>query len=105
MSLISRESQAIEVSAERQIQSSLIFPFFFFNSDSSSKFTWGRPDEVGSEAIYPNGTKYMKGPGVGTSAFLTHERLRSRNFIKEDGVYILLTMEGMWTLMIFFIMQ
>ncbi|XP_032916602.1 meprin A subunit beta [Catharus ustulatus] len=62
-------------------------------SDSSSKFTWGRPDEVGSEATYPNGTKYMRGPGVGTSAFLTHERLRSRNFIKEDGVYILLTME------------
>ncbi|KAM7071292.1 meprin A subunit beta [Acridotheres tristis] len=62
-------------------------------SESSSKYTWDRPDKVGSEATYPNGTKYMKGPGVGTSAFLTHERLRSRNFIKEDGVYILLTME------------
>ncbi|NWZ94747.1 MEP1B protein, partial [Nesospiza acunhae] len=52
-----------------------------------------RPDKVGSEATFPNGTKYMRGPGVGTSAFLTHERLRSRNFIKEDGVYILLTIE------------
>ncbi|NWW12173.1 MEP1B protein, partial [Oreocharis arfaki] len=62
-------------------------------SGSSSNYTWDRPDKVGSEATFPNGTIYMKGPGVGTSAFLTHERLRSRNFIKEDGVYILLTME------------
>ncbi|XP_059325705.1 meprin A subunit beta [Ammospiza nelsoni] len=62
-------------------------------SESSSNYTWDRPDKVGSEATFPNGTKYMRGPGVGTSAFLTHERLRSHNFIKEDGVYILLTME------------
>ncbi|NXD89323.1 MEP1B protein, partial [Chaetorhynchus papuensis] len=63
-------------------------------SESSSNRTWDRPDKVGSEATFPNGTKYMRGPGAGTSAFLTHERLRSRNFIKEDGVYILLTLEG-----------
>uniref|UniRef100_A0A8C9UEX0 Meprin A subunit n=1 Tax=Serinus canaria TaxID=9135 RepID=A0A8C9UEX0_SERCA len=63
-------------------------------SESSLNYTWDRPDKVGSEATFPNGTKYMRGPGVGTSAFLTHERLRSRNFIKEDGVYILLTVEG-----------
>ncbi|NXL70884.1 MEP1B protein, partial [Leptocoma aspasia] len=62
-------------------------------SESSRKYIWDRPDKVGSEATFPNGTKYMRGPGVGTSAFLTHERLRSRDFIKEDGVYILLTIE------------
>lgn len=100
MPLISGESQATEVSAERQIQSSLTFtfffcPFFFFSPESSSNYTWDRPDKVGSEATFLNGTKYMRGPGVGTSAFLTHGRLRSRNFIKEDGVYILLTFEGM----------
>lgn len=50
---------------------------------------------MGSIASFPNGTTFRRGPGSGTSAFLTHERLRSRNFIKEDGVYILLTMEGM----------
>ncbi|NWV30318.1 MEP1B protein, partial [Origma solitaria] len=66
-------------------------------SESSSDFIWDRPDKVGSEATFPNGTKYMRGPGVGTSAFLTHERLRSRNFIKEDSVYILLTLEGITT--------
>ncbi|NXS39871.1 MEP1B protein, partial [Balaeniceps rex] len=62
-------------------------------SDSSSTYLWDRPDKVGSIASFPNGTTFMRGPGSGTSAFLTHQRLRSRNFIKEDGVYILLTME------------
>ncbi|XP_066186544.1 meprin A subunit beta [Sylvia atricapilla] len=62
-------------------------------SESSSNYTWDRPDKVGSEATFPNGTKYMRGPGVGTSSFLTHDRLRSRNYIKEDGIYILLTLE------------
>lgn len=50
---------------------------------------------MGSVASFSNGTTFMRGPGMGTSAFLTHQRLRSRNFVKEDGVYILLTMEGM----------
>ncbi|NXF45662.1 MEP1B protein, partial [Oceanites oceanicus] len=61
---------------------------------SSSTYFWDRPDKVGSIASFPNGTTFMRGPGSGTSAFLTHQRLRSRNFIKEDGIYILLTMEG-----------
>ncbi|KFZ61713.1 Meprin A subunit beta, partial [Podiceps cristatus] len=62
-------------------------------SDSSSTYFWDRPDKVGSIASFPNGTTFMRGPGSGTSAFLTHQRLRSRNFIKDDSVYILLTME------------
>ncbi|NWT43514.1 MEP1B protein, partial [Chroicocephalus maculipennis] len=62
-------------------------------SDSSSTYFWDRPDKVGSTASFPNGTQFKRGPGSGTNTFLTHQRLRSRNFIKEDGVYILLTME------------
>ncbi|NXG40619.1 MEP1B protein, partial [Psilopogon haemacephalus] len=61
--------------------------------DTSSNSFWGRPDEVGSTATFPNGTTFMRGPGLGTSAFLTHQRLRSRDFIKDDSIYILLTME------------
>ncbi|CAM4504178.1 unnamed protein product [Lepidochelys olivacea] len=61
-------------------------------TDSASYF-WDRPDKVGSPANFANGTQFMRGPGRGTNGFLTHERLRSLNFIKEDGVYILLTME------------
>ncbi|XP_032037019.1 meprin A subunit beta [Aythya fuligula] len=59
----------------------------------SSNYFWDRPDKVGSAASFPNGTAFMRGPGSGTSAFLTHQRLRSRKFIKEDSIYILLTME------------
>ncbi|XP_009707751.1 PREDICTED: meprin A subunit beta, partial [Cariama cristata] len=62
-------------------------------SDTSSSYFWDRPDKVGSMATFPNGTAFMRGPGRGTTAFLTHQRLRSRDFIKEDSVYILLTME------------
>ncbi|NWH51251.1 MEP1B protein, partial [Fregata magnificens] len=61
-------------------------------SDSSTYF-WDRPDKVGSIASFPNGTTFMRGPGSGIKAFLTYQRLRSRDFIKDDGVYILLTME------------
>uniref|UniRef100_A0A8C6J991 Uncharacterized protein n=1 Tax=Melopsittacus undulatus TaxID=13146 RepID=A0A8C6J991_MELUD len=66
-------------------------------SESSSTYFWDRPDKVGSIASFPNGTTFMRGPGSGTSVFLTHQRLRSRNFIKEDGIYILLTMEEIET--------
>ncbi|XP_064026573.1 meprin A subunit beta [Pogoniulus pusillus] len=61
--------------------------------DDSSNYFWGRPDEVGSTATFSNGTTFKRGPGSGTSAFLTHQRLRSRDFIKDDSIYILLTME------------
>uniref|UniRef100_A0A8B9MYR2 Meprin A subunit n=1 Tax=Accipiter nisus TaxID=211598 RepID=A0A8B9MYR2_9AVES len=67
-------------------------------ADSSSNYFWDRPDKVGSIATFPNGTTFMRGLGSGTSTFLTHQRLRSRNFIKEDSVYILLTMEASVTL-------
>ncbi|NWX19059.1 MEP1B protein, partial [Aegotheles bennettii] len=66
-------------------------------SGNSSTYYWDRPDKVGSLASFPNGTTFMRGPGSGTNAFLTHQRLRSRNFIKEDSVYILLTVEGIAT--------
>ncbi|NXJ61072.1 MEP1B protein, partial [Rostratula benghalensis] len=65
---------------------------FLFFPDSSNYF-WDRPDKVGSIAYFPNGTAFKRGPGYGTKSFITHQRLRSRNFIKEDGIYILLTME------------
>uniref|UniRef100_A0A7M4FBL0 Meprin A subunit n=1 Tax=Crocodylus porosus TaxID=8502 RepID=A0A7M4FBL0_CROPO len=51
------------------------------------------PDKVGSPAKFANGTEFIRGPGSGTSGFLTHQRLRSRDFIKGDDVYILSTIE------------
>ncbi|XP_067323176.1 meprin A subunit beta [Anolis sagrei] len=61
--------------------------------DSSGSYTWDRPDKVGTEATFPNGTNFMRGPGYGTSAFLTHERLKSRGFIKDDSIFILATVD------------
>ncbi|XP_077208632.1 meprin A subunit beta [Paroedura picta] len=59
----------------------------------SSNLFWDRPDKVGESAYFTNGTHFMRGPQSGTSAFLTHERLKSRDFIKEDSVFILTTVE------------
>uniref|UniRef100_K7FCP1 Meprin A subunit n=1 Tax=Pelodiscus sinensis TaxID=13735 RepID=K7FCP1_PELSI len=59
----------------------------------SSSYFWDRPDKVGAPANFSNGTQFMRGPGRGTSGYLTHQRLRSLNFIKDDGVFILLSME------------
>ena len=45
-------------------------------------------------ALFPNGTQYNRSIGYGTWTFITYERLKSREFIKGDDVYILLTVEG-----------
>ncbi|XP_069477075.1 meprin A subunit beta isoform X2 [Ambystoma mexicanum] len=59
----------------------------------SGAFVWDRPNKTGSQVTFPNGTSYYRGPGKGTSAFITHDRLRSRDFIKGDDVFILLSLE------------
>lgn len=63
-------------------------------SDNENYF-WDRPSKVGKVAFFPNGTEFRRGGGYGTSAFITHERLKSRDFIKGNEVFILLTVEGM----------
>ncbi|XP_062987372.1 meprin A subunit beta [Elgaria multicarinata webbii] len=60
---------------------------------STGAYFWDRPDKVGNNATFPNGTQFMRGPGLGTSGFLTHQRLKSRDFIKDDGIFILTTVE------------
>lgn len=63
-------------------------------ADDNDGYFWDRPSKVGEVAFFLNGTQFRRGQGFGTSAFITHERLKSRDFIKGDDVYILLTMEG-----------
>ncbi|XP_070941588.1 meprin A subunit beta isoform X3 [Macaca nemestrina] len=70
----------------------LYSPPFYSSKDNGSYF-WDRPSKVGAVAVFPNGTQFRRGGGYGTSAFITHERLKSRDFIKGDDVYILLTVE------------
>ncbi|EPQ01963.1 Meprin A subunit beta [Myotis brandtii] len=61
--------------------------------DDGKSYFWDRPSKVGEVAFFPNGTQFRRGPPFGTSTFITHERLKSRDFIKGDDVYILLTVE------------
>ncbi|KAM6217530.1 meprin A subunit beta [Rhynchocyon petersi] len=56
-------------------------------------YFWDRPSKVGVLTHFPNGTSYRRGRGYGTSAFITHKRLQSRDFIKGSDIYILLTVE------------
>nr|XP_020137816.1 meprin A subunit beta isoform X3 [Microcebus murinus] len=64
----------------------------FMTTDDGNYF-WDRPSKVGEVVLFPNGTQFRRSRGYGTSAFITHERLKSRDFIKGNDVYILLTVE------------
>ncbi|XP_043921781.1 meprin A subunit beta-like [Protopterus annectens] len=57
-------------------------------------YFWDRPDKIGSAVTDSDGTTFYRGPGKGTSTFISHERLKSREFIKGDDIFILLTMQG-----------
>ncbi|XP_066580313.1 meprin A subunit beta [Amia ocellicauda] len=61
--------------------------------DGSSQLFWDDPRKVGSLVTDENGTSYYRGPGDEFSLFLSHNRLRSREFMKGDDVFFLLTME------------
>ncbi|XP_072460589.1 meprin A subunit beta-like isoform X2 [Notamacropus eugenii] len=67
-------------------------PFKTLDSDNET-FFWDKPSKVGVRTTFPNGTSYSRGQGFGTSAFITSKWLQSRDFIKGDTAYILLTMK------------
>ncbi|XP_061777107.1 meprin A subunit beta [Nerophis ophidion] len=60
---------------------------------SGSKLFWDDPRKVGSEVTDSDGSKYFRGPGSGTSVYLTHLRAKSRDFIKGGDAIFLLSME------------
>ncbi|XP_072296588.1 meprin A subunit beta [Eucyclogobius newberryi] len=60
---------------------------------TTGEFYWDDPRIVGSEVTDSDGTKYFRGPGLGTSVYLTHLRAKSRDFIKGGDAIFLLTME------------
>ncbi|XP_075825350.1 meprin A subunit beta-like isoform X1 [Microtus pennsylvanicus] len=62
-------------------------------TNGNESYFWDRPSKLGYTAFFPNGTQYYRTRGYGTSAFITYERLKSREFVKGDDVYILLTVE------------
>ncbi|XP_069815748.1 meprin A subunit beta-like [Dendropsophus ebraccatus] len=60
---------------------------------TGNKYFWDKPELVGSPATFPNGTQYFRGPGLGTSAYITHDRVLSRDFLKGGDAFMLLSVE------------
>ncbi|XP_016373772.1 meprin A subunit beta-like isoform X1 [Sinocyclocheilus rhinocerous] len=65
------------------------------STDSMGKVTyfWDNPQKVGSLVIDTDGSKFYRGPGNGTSNYITHDRLKSRSFIKGHDAIFLLSLE------------
>uniref|UniRef100_A0A8C1XPY1 Metalloendopeptidase n=1 Tax=Cyprinus carpio TaxID=7962 RepID=A0A8C1XPY1_CYPCA len=57
------------------------------------KYFWDNPRKVGSLVNDTDGSKYYRGPGYGTSNYITHDRLKSLSFIKGHDVIFLLSLE------------
>ncbi|XP_070687882.1 meprin A subunit beta-like [Pempheris klunzingeri] len=62
-------------------------------SSDGTEYYWDDPSEVGSKVTESDGSYYYRGPGSGTTSFITHSRLKSRNFIKGDDAFFLLSLE------------
>uniref|UniRef100_A0A8C5CTZ6 Metalloendopeptidase n=1 Tax=Gadus morhua TaxID=8049 RepID=A0A8C5CTZ6_GADMO len=69
------------------------------NKMDGLEFFWDRPSKVGSLVSGPDGS-YYRGPGTGTSSFLTHSRLHSRKYIKGDDAYFLLSLQDISQLLL-----
>ncbi len=59
------------------------------------EYFWDDPRKVGSLVTDTDGSKFYRGPGYGTSSYITHDCLKSRSFIKGDDVIFLLSLEGL----------
>ncbi|KAJ8272787.1 hypothetical protein GJAV_G00093440 [Gymnothorax javanicus] len=63
-------------------------------------FFWDDPRKVGSLVTAEDGSRYYRGPGSGTSVYLTHSRADSRAFIKGGDAIFLLTLEDVSELLV-----
>ncbi|XP_073439831.1 meprin A subunit beta-like [Dendrobates tinctorius] len=60
---------------------------------NDGKYFWDKPELVGSSVSFDNGTQFFRGPGLGTTAYITHERVRSRDFLKGGDAFLLLSVD------------
>ncbi|XP_068090837.1 meprin A subunit beta-like [Hyperolius riggenbachi] len=61
------------------------------NNDGT--YFWDKPELVGNAATFPNGTQFKRGPGLGTTAYITHERVHSRDFLKGGDAFLFISVE------------
>ncbi|XP_075684228.1 meprin A subunit beta-like [Rhinoderma darwinii] len=64
-----------------------------YRLNNANKYFWDKPELVGSRVTFPNGTQYFRGPGLGTSAYITHDRIHSRDFLKGRDAFLLLSVD------------
>ncbi|XP_075997666.1 meprin A subunit beta [Genypterus blacodes] len=69
-------------------------------SSDDTEFYWDDPRKVGSKVTETDGQVYYRGPGTGTSTFLTHSRLKGRKFIKGDDAFFLFSLDDISDLLI-----
>uniref|UniRef100_UPI0037E9B6E1 meprin A subunit beta n=1 Tax=Semicossyphus pulcher TaxID=241346 RepID=UPI0037E9B6E1 len=69
-------------------------------SSDGTEYYWDDPRKVGSKVTASDGSYYYRGPGYGTSTFITHNRLKSRNYIKGDNAYFLFSLEDISDLLV-----
>ncbi|XP_062251020.1 meprin A subunit beta-like [Platichthys flesus] len=69
-------------------------------SSDGTEYYWDDPRKVGSKVTQSDGSFYYRGPGTGTSTFITHSRLRSRQFIKGDDAFLLLSLDDISDLLL-----
>ncbi|XP_040895413.1 meprin A subunit beta [Toxotes jaculatrix] len=68
-------------------------------SSDGTEYYWDDPRKVGSKVTASDGSYYYRGPGTGTSSFITHSRLRNRKFIKGDDAFFLFSLEDISNLL------
>ncbi|TDH16472.1 hypothetical protein EPR50_G00019810 [Perca flavescens] len=69
-------------------------------SSDGTEYYWDNPRKVGSKVTVSDGSYYYRGPGMGTSAFITHRRLKSRNFIKGEDAFFVFSLEDISALLL-----
>ncbi|TDH16473.1 hypothetical protein EPR50_G00019820 [Perca flavescens] len=69
-------------------------------SSDGTEYYWDNPRKVGSKVTVSDGSYYYRGPGSGTSAFITHSRLKSRNFIKGEDAFFVFSLEDISALLL-----
>ncbi|XP_078024745.1 meprin A subunit beta-like isoform X2 [Epinephelus lanceolatus] len=69
-------------------------------SSNGTEYFWDNPKKVGSRVNESNGSFYYRGPGWGWSQFIDHSSLKSRNFIKGDDAFFLLSLEDISHLLV-----
>ncbi|XP_034558914.1 meprin A subunit beta-like [Notolabrus celidotus] len=69
-------------------------------SSDDTEYYWDDPRRVGSKVTSSDGSYYYRGPGYGTSTYMTHSRLKSRNYIKGDDAFFLFSFEDISDLLV-----